>query len=362
MGVKMLLSCTLICLVFLGVSPAVDIGTGHIEVENVIATTEKPFIVEGIANQDTDYVIVEDVSGNDKFTVSKTGAVTATGTLNAGGHIDASTISSTTLSVTTDVDSDTIAAETMLIESDSATRTPLTINPHASQSGDTIQAKNSAGTNKFRVSAAGGVITAADVSTGAATINGGVGVNADASAALFSSTEVTSISDSTNRVPMVITGHANAGSTVKVLLLEASDGTDKWYVTRGGNAYAATTVTASSFSGTIDWNDITGTPTTRSGYGLADNIGSSTQGSRAANQCIASSTAITYASVNSKPSTLTDFNLADEVGSSTEGTHANWLNSNCLTSETVTLTSLRATLNCCGNDGNNYRNYMRNQW
>ena len=339
MKLSMLLICTCVLAPLAFVGTSVTQGTGKLHIVNSVGTTTLPLTVKGKLAQDTLMMVVEISTGTDKFTVSKTGAVTALGTLTAGGDIDASSsLSGSSITVAGVLDSDSMTGVKMTITSDSKTRIPMEVTAHGSQSGNLLECKSNTGANKLYLTAAGKLFVddldvAAMVFSGTATI--GSAITADS----FTATSLTVVSDDPTKVPLTLEAFSTSQSA-EMLILEDSNENCEFRVENDGDVYAASSITASSFSGTIEWGDITGTPTTRSGYGIAD-MGSSTQGTASAS-CLQSVPG--WNSINSKPNTRSTMSLDDEVGSSTQGSDADWLWNNCLRSQTVTYNSFRGRL------------------
>jgi hypothetical protein len=115
---------------------------------------------------------------------------------------------------------------------------------------------------------------------------------------------------------------------------------------------AAGTVEAQSFVGGIAWGlvSVSSGSYTRATYEI-DDMGSDTDGS-VADTCLIG-TAATWAKVIGETTTLAGFSIDDEVGSSAQGTKASWLNSNCVTSEAVTLAELKAGMSIVNNNNQN---------
>jgi hypothetical protein len=332
------------------VQAAVSTGTGNLFITNSVSTASIPLYVKAVAEQDTNMMVVEVVDGTDKFVVNKLGNFDAAGTFTAGGDIGVSTsISTTGMTVTGDIEGDQFVAVRMTLTSTAAGTVPLILTGIASQTANFFEVQNVGGTNLLYLTVAGKLITSSTVTCTNLDASGAASLSGTCVADSFLATRLTLVNDDDANVPLLI--EAATDQTGVLLVLETSDGTDKFTVSGDGNAEAQGTVQAGSFIGGVAWSlvSVSTGSNTRSTYGITD-MGSDADGT-VADTCLIG-TAATWAKVTGEPTTLAGYSIDDEVGSSAQGTKASWLNTNCVTSEAVTLAELKAGMSI-GNDNNN---------
>ena len=124
------------------------------------------------------------------------------------------------------------------------------------------------------------------------------------------------ITSATANTQPLIVKHA-ATPTSNFITIQDSSGNYKFKITSAGNALATGSISASSFSGIFQWNQVGSRPTSRSGYGINDGM-SSTQGNLADNAV----NSFTWAQVNSRPNTFTGFGINSYMNSAS-GAYAN---------------------------------------
>jgi len=311
-------------------------GTGFVSVDkttgtdaNVIAATV-PMKAKGSSGQTVDQFVVENSADADKFTVSKEGNVEAASSWTTGGDIGGAALSTSSMTVTNNIHGADINTGTATITGTAAATVPFTAKAHATQTGNMLEAKNVGGTNLLYVSIAGKLTTTGSVDVNDLTASGGATIDAATDAAYYTAHALTFTNTAAATSPLVI--QAAAGQTANLLVLENSAGVDKFYVSSGGNVYSASSITASSFSGSIVFSDIdvSGTSNSRSTYGITD-MGSSAQGALA--DACAQAADLTYTALGGKSGndfTANGWDITD-LGPAIGNTYANWLNTYCET-------------------------------
>jgi len=345
----------------------VSTGTGNLFITNSVSTGSVPLYVKAVASQATNMMVVEVVDGTDKFVVDEDGNFDAAGTFTAGGNIGVSTsISTTGITVTGDIEGDQFVAVRMTLTSTAAATVPLYMTGIASQTANFFEVQNVGGTNLMYLTVAGKLVTSSTVSCTALYASGSASLSGTCVADSFTATRLSLVNDAAGNVPLLI--EAAVSQNGVVLVLETSAGVDKFTVSGDGHAVAVGAVQASSFIGGVAWSliSVSSGSNSRSTYGITD-MGSTSDGD-VADTCLIGAAA-TWAFVTGETTTLGGFSIDDEVGSAAQGTKASWLNSNCVTTEAVTLAELKSEMVMYGNNNQNnggtrdYKNLaLLNNW
>jgi hypothetical protein len=243
------------------------------------------------------------------FSISTAGNVVATGGLTCGGTLTGTTYTVDSINVGNgNLEAPLFTAHDGELVNDAVGRVMLEVRGHTSQSANLIEIKNSAGVNKLTVSNAGALTVSGnmqieDLSSGSTLDASGTG-----EADVFTAKTMQIFSDSSSRIPFTVRGHSSqSGNMMKV---KDGAGTVKMTVNINGAANIGGSWTATNFlNGGFTWSQVTGEPTTISGYGIND-AGTNTQAGLA-NTCLSNNNQIAYANkVNGKPTTLAGWGIS----------------------------------------------------